>query len=165
MAWVLRPTIVREYKGTQFPPANGLAYRTAVMNAIDQIWSNSTLANFWQNGTLIPNTAETHPYQSAVPARYASAQRWYQLTCSANPPRASWVLNTPINVFAVALSVGVKPSRQWLVFCYATLADQSSAVITLPDFGNLTLTVPRVGTYLTVDETTKVVSQLSLPSS
>jgi hypothetical protein len=55
-------------------------------------------------------------------------------------------------VWAQAHVIGEKPSRRWLVFTYAPLAEQKGVKIMIPDGETITLDVPQAGVYAVVEE-------------
>lgn len=157
--WLLRPKVVREYRDTMFPTSEGQPYFEALMAAVDRVSSNATLKDFWQNGTLVPNPSITHPYQIQIPQQYQSLNRNYMLTCGANqsPP---WSLSTKINVFSIALTKGVTPNRQWLVYAHAPL-DQVITTISIPQYHGIGVLVSRGGSFVLVDEKKHIVTPIN----
>jgi hypothetical protein len=155
--WLLRPSVVREYRGTLFPTAEGIPYLMSIVGAVDRI----TLSNFWRNGTLVPNTFYPHPYQIQIPDRYVPVNRNYMLTVNVNP-LPPWQLNTKIQVFAIALSLGVTPNRRWLVYAHSPLGDIKNVSISLPQYNNtISMDVSRGGSVVVVSESNKTVTPIS----
>jgi hypothetical protein len=57
-----------------------------------------------------------------------------------------------IPVFSLALVRGQLGSRRWLVYAHSPLDDRHGVQRTLPEFGTLTLNVPRAGVFSVVEE-------------
>jgi hypothetical protein len=118
---------------------------------VDRIYENETLAQFWRRGALVPNRARPHPYQVDVPDRYRTKDRWFALDTSLDPPRP-WTMQTNIPVFSLALVTGQEPQRRWLLYAHSPLEDRRDVRITIPEFGAVTVDVPRAGAFYTIDE-------------
>lgn len=148
--WLLRPRVVREFRGhaTKLEPVK--PYWMETVKAVDRVWANETLTAFWRHGRLVPNPAHRHPYQTDVPAKYADTARWFLLDTNLDPPRP-WKPTTSIPVFALALVRGEESNRQWLVYAHSPLADRRDVEITIPEVGNVTVDVPRAGAFYLVD--------------
>jgi len=154
--WVTRPRTMREFR---WPPSDEHAFDEgtwmAMVRSIDRPWRNGTLKQFWRFGELVPNPDESHPFELEAdqPQWAHDLQRWYLLTCDANPPRAAWHERTALRVFAIALVRGEAPTRQWLIYAHAPRGAVADATVDLPGFGEVTLDhVPLSGSFFLVDE-------------
>lgn len=156
--WLLRPRVVREFRGWTDGRDTMWPYFKEVCDAIARVHTDPTLTEFWRKGTLVPNRARKHPYQETIPAEFANVDRWFLLDTDLMP-KEPWKLTTEIPVFAVALSLGEAPNRRWLVYAHAPLGEKA-VQITLPEFGPVKATVGVGGTYLVVSEKDKSVREL-----
>ncbi|MEX0702644.1 MAG: hypothetical protein WD069_11160 [Planctomycetales bacterium] len=157
--WLLRPRVVREYRNHTDTVEKAGAYFEPIMAAVDRVHRDATLREFWQRGALVPNRAAKHPYQELVPEEYRDRDRWFLLETSLTPERP-WKLDTKIEVFAVALALGEKPARRWLVYAHAPLGARDDVSITLPEFGDVTADVPVAGGFWLVREKGREVTPL-----
>jgi hypothetical protein len=151
--WLLRPRTVREFRGWQDTLAQAERYFLPIVEAVDRVHRNPTLRDFWRQGTLVPNRAGAHPYQTIIPAEYQSADRWFLLDTSLDPKRP-WELGTPLPVFSLALSRGAAPQREWLVYAHAPLGARQNVQVTIPEYRAVTLSVAVGGSFYLVDERT-----------
>jgi hypothetical protein len=158
--WLLRPRVVREFRGhaTQLEPVK--PYWLETVKAVDRVHLNPTLAEFWRYGQLVRNDAHRHPYQVDIPTKYQAIPRWYLLDSDLDPPRP-WDLKTDIPVFSLALVMGEKPARRWLVYAHAPLADREGVEITIPDYGTATIDAPRAGAFYLLEESPRQVKHLT----
>lgn len=161
--WLLRPRVVREFRGHATPLEAVKPYWMETVKAVDRVWTNATLTEFWRHGRLVPNTVHRHPYQTDLPAKYNDVPRWYLLDTNLAPPRP-WEQMTDIPVFSLALMRGEKGKRQWLLYAHSPLANREDVEITIPDFGRVTVDVPRAGEFYVVDERDGKVRQVDSPS-
>lgn len=180
--WLLRPRLVREFRGcTETVAAKG-PYFMAHVEAVDQVHNNPTLREFWQKGTLVPNRAHEHPYQCDIPEEYKNRDRWFLLDTSLDAPRPwtvwppkygkrtpagfvepqhPWDQTTKIPVFALALVKGKAPERQWLVYAHSPWGLRKGVEITVPDYGKITVDVTQAGSFTLVDEKTRKVAEVN----
>ena len=107
----------------------------------------------------MPNRADSHPYQEAIPPEYRQADRWFLLDTSLDPARP-WSLGTELPVFALALVQGKTPTRQWLVYAHSPLKDRKAVGVTIPDYKAVTIDVPVAGAFYQVDEARGTAEQL-----
>ncbi|MDI9444103.1 MAG: hypothetical protein QM844_08050, partial [Planctomycetota bacterium] len=163
--WLLRPRAVREFRGHATPLAPVEPYWMETVKAVDRVWNNEPLAEFWRRGALVANTAHPHPYQVGIPPEYATIPRWYCLDTNLDPPRP-WDLTTNLPVFALALvlggggagdagdagGMGAAAGRRWLVYAHAPLADRCGVEVAIPGFRKITVDVPRRGAFYLVDD-------------
>ena len=149
--WLLRPRLVREFRGwlatvTDFEP-----YFLSLVEAVDKVHVQVVLRDFWQKGKLVANKANKHPYQTSVPVEYENNDRWFLLDTSLDPARP-WQLSTPLHVYALALTQGKAPQRQWLVYAHAPLEEQKQVTIRIPDYRPIKVDVSVSGSFYLVDE-------------
>lgn len=155
--WATRP---REFREFRWPVHETHAYDEgtwmAVVRSVDRPWKNRTLKEFWRHGRLVPNPDEA-PWFNGLGADHPdwvkNLDRWFLLTCDANPPRDEWRGDTPLRVFALALELGEAPDRRWLIYAHAPLGAVGSPVVRLPGFGDVPLgSVSRSGSFYKVSE-------------
>lgn len=144
-AWLLRPRVLRDFRGWTETVAVEGPYFDAVARVVDRVHADSTLRRFWKHGELVPNAAHPHPYQEWIPPEYASEPRWFQLDTSADPPRP-WNLRTKLRAFALALQLG----NEWLVYAHAPQGDEANVDVQVPGLGSVRLDVPLAGTLKVV---------------
>ena len=149
--WLLRPRVVREFRGHVETRDTMEAWFVPIIAAVDRIHTNETLMRFWRRGRLVANTKYEHPYQSAIPAEVKPLARWFLLDTNLDPPR-SWKLDTVLPVFALALSFNESPRREWLIYAHAPLGDKRNVKITVPQFGVVTVDVSVGGSFYLLRE-------------
>jgi len=149
--WLLRPRVVREFRGWTDDRKDIMPYFQAVLDAVDRVHADPALAAFWRKGRLVPVREHKHPYQQNVPGKYSDVDRWFLLETDLTPPRP-WKLDTEIPVFAIALELGEKPARRWLIYAHSPTAERKGVQITLPGYGQVTTDVSVAGTFVFVDE-------------
>jgi hypothetical protein len=161
--WLLRPRVIREFRShaTKLEPIK--PYWLETVKAVDRVHLNPTLAEFWRHGQLVRNDTHRHPYQVDIPEKYQSLRRWYLLDTDLDPPRP-WDLKTDIPVFSLALVMGEGKGRRWLVYAHAPLVERENVEITIPDYGSVTVDVPRAGAFYLVEEGNKRVKRLASSS-
>ena len=154
--WTTRPRSYREFR---WPPSEEHAYDEgafmAVVRSVDRPWEDETLREFWQHGDLAPNPAEEHWFELSddQPDWIRQLERWYLLTCDANPPREEWESDTKLKVFAQALVLGEEPERRWLIYAHAPRGAVAQPTVTVPGYGDVTLSsVPKSGSFFLLDE-------------
>jgi len=156
--WLLRPRAVREFRGSTVPLAPWRPFFEQLLKAVDRVYDNATVQEFWRHGKLVPNRAHKHPYQADIPEKYKNVDRWYLLDTNLDAPRP-WSLKTNIPVFSLALARGEKGARRWLLYAHSPLKDRKGVQITIPDYGNVTVDVPRAGGFYVVEEKTRQTRQ------
>ena len=132
--WLLRPRVIREFRGSTEPLEPWRPTCEQLLQAVDRVYADPTLEEFWRRGTLVANRAHPHPFQADIPDKYRTLDRWFLLDTSLDPPRP-WELTTDLPVFSLALVQGQPGARRWLVYAHSQLQDRSGVEITLPDFG------------------------------
>lgn len=160
--WLVRPRAVREFRGSTTPLAPTKAYWLQTVKAVDRVWAEPALVEFWRRGELVHNRAHRHPYQVAIPAKYKDVHRWYLLDTSLDPPRP-WKQKTDLPVFSLALVLGEKGARRWLVYAHSPLQDRKRVGITIPDYRQVQIDVPVAGAFYLVNEATGKVKEIVLP--
>jgi hypothetical protein len=149
--WLLRPRVIREFRASTEPLEPWRPTFERLLLAVDRLYTNATLKEFWRHGTLVANRAHPHPFQTDVPQKYRAIDRWFLLDTSLAPQRP-WEMTTNLPVFSLALVLGQPGSRRWLVYAHSPLEDRRGVEITLPDFGPLKLDVPQAGAFSLVEE-------------
>ncbi len=161
--WLLRPRVVREFRGSTCPRAEFQKDFEAAVAAVDRVWYDPVLQRFWRHGALVPNRAHPHPYQEDIPDRWKSADRWFMLDTSLDPARP-WKLDTELPVFSLARSIGERGRREWLVYAHSPLQDRSGVEIRIPDYGKVSMDVSVGGSFALVREEDGSVSAVRPPA-
>jgi len=149
--WLVRPRVVREFRGHVTPLAPVKPYWMETVRAVDRVYQHPILSEFWRHGELVANRAHEHPYRSEVPQRYRKIDRWYSLDTDLDPPRP-WNLGTKIPVFSLALVQGDRPNRRWLLYAHSPVQQRKAVSITVPDYRAVQVDVPREGAFYLVQE-------------
>ena len=160
--WAARPRTMREFRGGATRGAYFNGTWMGLVRSVDRPWNNEVLREFWRFGTLVPNPDEDHPWTLSQdqPEWVRDLKRWHLLTCDANPPR-EWAADARLRVFSLALKLGEKPERRWLVYAHAPLGAVAGATVKLPGYGNVVLdSVPRSGSFFLVSEAAQSVEDL-----
>lgn len=151
--WLQRPRVVREYRNHgETQETIGAAYFEALLDAVDAVHTNVTLRRFWRHGTMVENTAEDHPWLTALPTELAALPRWWMLTASVNPAQPYTDNTTELLVLSVAYVIGASPSRQWMVYAHSPRQARTGVGITVPGYGAITVDVSVEGSFFLVDE-------------
>ena len=151
--WLMRPRVVREFRNYRDTVEHDGEYLKAICEAVDELYDDETLEEFWRRGELVPNTAWEHLYTYNELANYEAENRWFLLDCDANPDRP-WDLYDELKVFAIALKLGSVGARRWLVYAHAPVEDEIAVQLTIPDGPDIMINVPREGTTVHVMENT-----------
>lgn len=149
--WLLRPRLVREFRGWLATVADFEPYFLPLVKAVDRVHSQVVLRDFWQKGRLVANKTSKHPYQTLVPTEYENSDRWFLLETSLDPARP-WQLGTPLPIYALALTQGKASQRQWLIYAHAPLGEQQQVTIRIPDYRPIKVDVSVSGSFYLVDE-------------
>ncbi|HET8705333.1 MAG TPA: hypothetical protein VFM46_03435, partial [Pseudomonadales bacterium] len=149
-AWLLRPRVLREFRMWDDTVKRSGAYFSAITDTVDIVYRNEDLKRFWRYGELVANDNEKHPFQENIPSEYAAISRWYLLEASTNPK--SLALDTEIPVYSIALALGNKPNREWLVYAYSPLRNRKNVTITIPHFSKVTIGASVKGSFYLVSE-------------
>ncbi|HEV7406701.1 MAG TPA: LamG-like jellyroll fold domain-containing protein [Chthoniobacteraceae bacterium] len=170
--WLTVPRSVREFRGwTDVVPRSG-EYFMAVVDSVDRIYANATLQKFWRYGRLVANPAQTHPYNYDVPKEYQEVARWFMLSTNLDtqkPWKVSGWDNADYDekdvvfpVFSIARVINEKPKRQWLVYAHSPLQARNHVQITVPEYGDIDVSVSQSGSFFLLTEGSKTV-QTVLP--
>jgi len=149
--WLLRPRVVREFRGSTVPLDPWRPFFDQLLAAVDRVHGNETLKEFWRFGRLVPNPAARHPYQVDVPAKYADTQRWFLLETNLDSPQPLGS-TSEIPVFGMALVLGDPGARRWLLYAHSPLETRPNVQITVPGYGIVTVDVPRQGAFFTFSD-------------
>jgi hypothetical protein len=160
--WLLRPRVVREFRGWTDSVQQMAPYFNQIIRAVDRVHADATLAGFWRRGELVANRARPHPYQHKIPPEHKDADRWFLLDTD-QTPKPPLKLDTAIPVFAMALVQGDAPQRRWLLYAHAPLGDRKAVQITVPGHGTVKADVTVGGVFLVVDEARRTVTALPQP--
>ncbi len=149
--WLMRPRVMRLYENW-ITPIEEFSHKFENIHAIvEPIHRNATLAAYWRKGELVLNPAARHPYQEGLPNDIAIQPRWFLLDTSVMPERP-WKLETEIPVFSLALRLGEAPNRSWLLYAHAPLRAYDDITITIPDWKEVKVNVPREGAFYEIRE-------------
>ncbi|GEM_PF-1080102 len=191
--WVMRPKLYFEFRGDSRRNAYVDAAWQRTLAMVDRPWAYPVLREFWRFGKLVPNRFEPSARRPAKWDEWTEEQkkswkaidRWYLLTCDANPSRGAWVPeaelranalpeamtpyeagkdpwdNASLRVFSVALMKGEQPKRSWLIYAHAPLGAVGNTKVQLPGFGDVKLdSVPMSGSFFVVNEADRSVKTL-----
>jgi hypothetical protein len=162
--WLLRPRVVREFRGSTTPLEPWRPFFEDLLFAVDRIYADKMLTEFWRRGKLVPNRAHRHPYQENVPQKYDGVDRWFLLDTDLDSQRP-WDQHTNIPVFSLALVRGRKGTRRWLVYAHSPLEDRQGVTIAVPDFQKVTIDVPRAGVFYLINEADGTAATVAAASS
>jgi hypothetical protein len=149
-----RPRVVRDYpydNNTASPRSVNQPWMNPLIAAVDRVYTNSTLAQFWRQGQIVPNTARQHPYQANIPPEYASVNRMFLLATNLDPAQP-WSLSTVIPVFALARVIGTTPNRQWLIYAFSPQANRTGVQVTIPGYRTVSVNATIAGAFSLADE-------------
>jgi hypothetical protein len=149
--WLLRPRVVREFRGPNDDRIRFGAYFDVILAAVARVHENTTLREFWRKGRLLPNHAAQHPYEEHLPAELAARDRWFLLDSRLNPPRP-WQLSTSLRIYSLALERGERPHREWLVYAHSPLDAVLEADVTIPGGPQVRVRATPGGTFTLVSE-------------
>ena len=144
--WLLRPRVVREFRNWHDTLSNAEPYFLSIVRSVDRVHNEPVLRKFWRKGRVVANKAHIHPYQSNIPDEYKDVERWFLLDTHLDPARP-WTLSTEIPVFSLALVLGEKPEREWLVYAHSPRIDRENVRITVPGYGRITVNVSTSGCF------------------
>lgn len=150
--WLLRPRVVREFRGHGTTAEAGHPYYVPILEAVDRVYTSDVLRRFWRDSAIVANTAHEHPFQSRIPETYKDWPRWYLLDTNLDPKRP-WELKTEIPVFALARVRGKAGGREWLVYAHSPRKDREGVRLTIPGGPAVTVDVPVAGVFYLVRET------------
>lgn len=144
--WLLRPRLVREFRGWSDTVERTEDYFFQVVNAVDNVYKNDLLSRFWRRGKLVENVAQKHPYQSMIPDELKKRSRWFLLNANVNSPRP-WELNDELKVFSIALRIDINEDSEWLLYVYSPLRKYKDIKLDLPGYGVVVLNSSPKGEY------------------
>jgi hypothetical protein len=166
--WANRSRSFREFRGGSTRDAYYQATWERYMDMVDRVWETEALHEFWKHGDLVSNPEVVEAINTAYeesPNHNATYERFYLLTCDANPAptevgRFRKGLN--LSVYALALQLGEAPERRWLVVAQTPEnGGRSEVTVTIPDYGDVTLdAVSRSGSFYVVTEGEETVERV-----
>lgn len=157
--WLMRPRVVREFRGYRETVAETSEWFDAVLDAVDRVHLDPVLRQFWQTGRIVPNRSRLHPYQTSVPDEVKRVDRWFLLDTSVDP-EGSWSLGTQLPVYALALVRGQSPSREWLVYAHAPTGLRRNIRLTVPDYGEVNIDATVGGSFYLINERTRQITRV-----
>ena len=166
--WMGRPRTFMEFRWMGPDPYTRDVFSEAswmaVVEAVDRVWDNDVLADYWRFGRTVPNH-EQQPWwelsKEGHPEWMQKIDRWFLLTCDANLPRAQWTDRSDLKVWAMALERGDKPDRRWLLYAHAPMAAVAGASVALPGYGPVKLPcIPRSGSFFEIREKGRTLTTL-----
>lgn len=149
--WLTRARALRDFR-YQDSFAYAEPYYMANVNAVDRVYQSELLKQFWRHGQLVVNHDRPHPYRANLPDEIKARDRWFLLSTNLDPQKKDWGLYTEIPVFSLALVLGDKPNRQWLVYAHAPRGARTDVEILVPDYGSVTVDASVTGSFYVVDE-------------
>jgi len=149
--WLLRPRVVREFRNHLATVSQDEPHFMSVVRSVDRVHDNSVLKKFWRSGELVANREKIHPYQTNIPDEYKSIDRWFLLDTDHDPKRP-WKLDTEIPVYAIALALGEKPNREWLIYAHSPLKRYGAVSVKLPGYISVTVKSTPDGNFFHVKE-------------
>lgn len=161
--WLLCPRAVREFRGYMEPIKDHPDYFDAILDAVDGVWDNPTLVEFWRRGELVPNRTQKHPYATDLIPAFNDEDRWFLLDCDANPDPIVWKpdTNVEIPVFSLARVLNEAPNRRWLLYAHSPLGNRQGVKTTVPGFGDATVDVTVPGSFYLLKESDKSVTPVA----
>jgi hypothetical protein len=158
--WLLRPKVVREFRGYRDTLVQAEPYFLPIVDAVDRVHKNPTLKDFWRRGELVANRSQSHPYQSLIPKEYQTADRWYLPDTQVDPARP-WELGTALPVYTLALVKGTAPARSWLLYVYSPLGPRQSVQVSIPEYRAVTVNATLGGSFYLVEENNQQVQSIN----
>ena len=162
--WLVRPRVVREFRGSTMPRDEFGADFEALVAGVDRVWQSPVLRRFWRRGALVANRSRKHPYQSRIPEKWKDVDRWFLLSTSLDPP-GEWGLETEIPVFSLARVLGEGEKREWLLYAHSPLQPRHGVGVEIPGFGKVTIDVSPGGSFYLVTAKDKAVTPVSGPAA
>jgi len=161
--WLTRPRVVRDFKYSTDTREDSWEWYQTIVDAVDEVHVNPTLERFWKYSEPVLLTDIPHPYgerDEFWPELFYNGNermRWHQLPndITYEPDYSDdWgsTHGKTFNVWIMANLIGTSPEREWLIYAYTPLETQMNVVAELPEYGNITLTAKRGGTYYLVRE-------------
>jgi hypothetical protein len=157
--WLLRPRVVREFRGYRETVTSTIDWFDAVLEAVDRVHLDPVLRQFWQNGRLVPNRSRLHPYQTSLPDELRRVDRWFLLETSLDP-EGKWSLGTQLPVYALALVRGQSPAREWLIYAHAPTGSRRNVRLIIPEYGEVQIDATVGGTFYLVNERNRQINRV-----
>ena len=149
--WLLRPRAVRYFA---IPPSRAMEqspYFMALVAAVDRIYHNRILRQWWRHGKLL--VVHRRTAESGASREIRGNKHWFLLQATCNP-KQPWTLSTTIPVMSLALTRGPVPDRQWLVYAEAPMGQRNSVRISIPSYRAISVNVPEGGAFYQLSEKT-----------
>lgn len=73
--------------------------------------------------------------------------------------------NVEIPVFSTALVKNEAPNREWLVYTYSPTQDRTGVIVTVPDFGDITVNPKQAGSFYHLKESDRSVTEITDPAA
>ena len=154
--WLTFPRVVREFRNSDATvETTGKVFFYNFLDAVEEVYRDPVLRDFWRNGTVVVNPTREHPYRSVQIVGYENKNVWHVLECDANnmpEPQHSHPLDRVVNVWALAIVKGTSPNREWLIYAHSPTQDRTGVTVTVPVYGDVTLDVPQAGVFQMVAE-------------
>ncbi len=177
--WAMRPQVMFEFRG-QTPGRDAMfePIWMRLVESVDLVHQNPTLARFWTHGKLVANVAETN--MAAKETANVAAPIWmkrdnikYLLDAKVNPGMTKRREATTVSgargpgtkplmrVWSLALELGKSPNREFLVYAHAPLGAETNVAVVLGDVGEIVLPqVSLTGSFFVVQESGKQMTTL-----
>ncbi len=177
--WLLRPEVMREFRNNLKPWDFYLDRFLALTKVVDRVHRLPVLTDFWQNGQLVENPVGHHPYQAMtgidsytdqeIKDRYGVG-RWFYLFSNLDTPNrvdqdndgdldgfrdyvySEEITDPEIPVYSMALVKGEAPNREWLVYTHSPKENRTGVVITVPEYGDITVNSNIAGNFFYLKE-------------
>ncbi len=161
--WLTRPRAVRDFKYSTDTLEDSWQWYEPIVDAVDEVHLNPILERLWKYSEPVLLTNIPHPWRDRDefwPELFYNGNermRWYQLSNDITyTPNTSddWgsMHDRIYEVWIMANVMGTSPNREWLVFAYTPLVVEMDVEADLPEYGNITITAKRGGTYYLVRE-------------
>ncbi|MEA2110994.1 MAG: hypothetical protein U9P71_02985 [Campylobacterota bacterium] len=153
--WLTRPSVIRESidKSVDWIE-NGddiKKYFQEIVDSVEMIHNNELLHQFWSQGILVANADYNGVNDNAIPSQYVNSNRWFLLDVDINP-RQPWNTGDYINVWAVALSLGEAPNREWLLYVQSPEGDQENISVNVPGYKEVIVDSNKEGAFYVIEE-------------
>jgi hypothetical protein len=149
--WLLRPRVVREFRMWDETVSDTEEYFFAAVDSVESVYKSEVLKKFWRSGRLVPNSETLHPYRKNIPNEYSKVPRWFNLKSSVNNTFSSD--QTEISVFSLALELGSRPNREWLIYSHVPVKNFSKPVtVKVPNYKDIKIMPSLDGSFYQVFE-------------
>jgi hypothetical protein len=161
--WLTRPRTARIFQFSKDSVEYNWKWFKPIVDATDEVHVNPTLRKFWEYSEPVLLTDIPHPWKyndEHWPELFPynnERMRWYQLPNDVtyepvSDDEYSTMREKTFNVWIMANVMGTSPDREWLIYAYTPLEEEMEVTAQLPEYGDVTLTVKRGGTYYLVRE-------------